>query len=295
MDETNIMSAINKSMDRDDLTSAQAKEITNDLNVLVKDLRQQNLKISSWYGQFELSTSRHSPERINRGTSYTALEDAVDDRNYPWFLYWELAWIVLNAGFQKGQRVLDLGGSSSLFSYYLASKGLNVTTVDLQQKLVDNGNHVGSKMQWELANHKMDMRDLRFDTQFDHITSICVYEHIPMYDRININRRIKELLAPGGRFSITFDYLNPSKFARISSPEDVNAQFVIPSGLSIRGNERFVDNGKRYLLHPFYSPQSVWYYKPLAVARGHFPIGELLRTKTESDYTFGALFLENRI
>ena len=45
--------------------------------------------------------------------------------------------MTMNAEFSKGQKVLDLGGSSSLFSYYLASKGLDVTTVDLQENLVE--------------------------------------------------------------------------------------------------------------------------------------------------------------
>jgi len=67
-----------------------------------------------------------------------------------------------------------LGGSSSLFSYYLASKKLEVTTVDLQKNLVENANQVAQQMGWKLNNFVMDMRNLDFDSQFDHITSICV-------------------------------------------------------------------------------------------------------------------------
>lgn len=47
---------------------------------------------------------------------------------------------------------------------------------------------------------------------------------------------------------MTFDYLNPSRLAAIE------AQFVRPSGLRVRGNARFADNGKRYLLHPAHHP-----------------------------------------
>ena len=88
------------------------------------------------------------------------------------------------------------GGSSSLFSFYLASKGFRVTTVDLQRTLVDNANHVAREMGWDLNNCVMDMKQLRFEDRFDHITSICVYEHIPMFDRVEINKKIRELLGP---------------------------------------------------------------------------------------------------
>lgn len=279
-------------MDLSDLKSAKAREIITELKKLIKSLKDKELKISSWYGRFELTGDKNSSEVINRGYNYEPIEDSVDDKNFPWFLYWEIVWVVLNAEFRKGQNILDLGGSSSLFSYYLASKELQVTTVDLQKQLVENANHVAQQMGWELNNYVMDMRKLDFDSQFDHITSICVYEHIPMYDRVEINKKIKRLLMPSGKFSITFDYRNPSRFAKISTPTDVYEQFVKPSGLRLRGNRNFVDTGHSYLLHPFYHPSSSWKYKIKRIVRGHFKPWEILKSKSSNDYTFGALFQE---
>ena len=89
-------------------------------------------------------------------------------------------------------------------------------------------------MGWNLKNYVMDMRELNFDSRFDHITSICVYEHIPMFERLTINKKIKDLLVEGGKFSITFDYKNPLGSAKINSPKDVYEQFLKPSGLKIR-------------------------------------------------------------
>jgi hypothetical protein len=200
--------------------------------------------------------------------------------------------VTINAEFSDGQRVLDLGGSSSLFSYYLASKGLDVTTVDLQKDLVENANIVAQQMGWKLTNHAMNMRSMAFDSQFDHITSICVYEHIPLYERVEINRTISDLLTPEGRFSITFDYKNPSRFAKINTPLDVCAQFVEPSGLRLRENQAFLDTGQCYLLHPFYHPGTSWKSKLQDVRSGHFSPWEILKTKRSNDYTFGALFQE---
>ncbi len=279
-------------MEPSDLESPEAQEIIRELNELIIALKRRGLKISSWYGCFELTGEKNSPEWLNRGYHYAPVKNAADDINFPWFLYWEIVWVVLNAEFTRGQKVIDLGGSSSLFSYYLASKGIEVTTVELQKELVDNANRVADEMGWKLDNCVQDMRMLDFDTRFDHITSICVYEHIPMYDRVEINRNIKKLLVPGGRFSITFDYRNPSMFARINTPDNVYEQFVKPSGLRLRGNEPFWDTGRSYLLHPFYHPAVSWKEKIRSIKKGHFKPWELFRTRKHNDYTFGALFME---
>jgi hypothetical protein len=137
------------------------------------------------------------------------------------------------------------------------------------------------------------MRRLDLGGSFEHITSVCVYEHIPVSGRIEVSSRIKELLPEGGTFSLTFDYRNPSARARISSPADVEEQIVRPSGLRVRGNPTFQDGGKRYLLHPFYHPRALWSgWKRKGVIDGDFPARDILRLKRKNDYTFGAVFLE---
>ena len=284
---------INKTMDRQDLDLASARKIVSELDALIIQLKENNVKTSSWYGCFDLSGDKNSLEVINRGIDYVPLPNAVDDTHFPWFLYWEIVWLVLHNDFKPGQTVLDMGGSSSLFSYYLASKGLRVTTIDLQESLVENANYTANRMNWNLQNTVMDMRDLSFSEQFDFITSVCVFEHIPMYDRVEINKGIKNIIKPGGNFSITFDYRNPSRDAQINSPQDVSSQFITNSGLSPRGNALFFDNGKNYLLHPFYSDK-VSKYRELAVENGLFNVSDMDIVKTENDYTFGALFLINK-
>ncbi len=282
---------INKTMDRKDLDSPEAMVVIDELNNLIYELRRQNVNISSWYGSFDLNDEPF--ERINRGYEYIPLDGAADDKNFPWFLYWEIVWIVLNNDFVEGQRLLDLGGSSSLFSYYLASKGLDVTTVDLQQELVDNGNVTAEKMNWRLQNYMMDMRALEFDRPFDHITSVCVFEHIPMYDRVQINKKVKELLKEGGHFSITFDYRNPSRLAMINTAQDVHEQFVVPSGLQVRGNT-FHDEDINYLLSPFYFKKRLYRYKLSCIRSGHFMPWEFFKIRTENDYTFASLFMKKQ-
>ena len=278
-------------MDFEDVVTPQAIIIIEELNELIIQLKKQDIKISSWYGCFDLKGNKDSFEYINRGYNYKALENSIDDKNFPWFLYWEIIWLIVNNNYKPGQTLLDLGGSSSLFSYYLASKGLKVTTVDLNKELVENANLTSKKMSWELTNYIKDIKNIHFEEQFDHITSVCVFEHIPMFERVVINEKIHQFLKPEGTFSITFDYKNPSMNARIDSPEDVFEQFVKPSKLNIKGNKTFYDNKKNYLLHPFfYSPLNKK-FKQSGIEAGCFKEEEYNTVKKHNDYTFGSLFL----
>jgi protein-L-isoaspartate O-methyltransferase len=278
-------------MDRADLERPDARAIVGELDELVRWLEGQGLQASSWYGGLG---GAHHPrwESANRGYGYIPLPGTADDSRYPWFLYWEIAWLVINNDFRPGQSLLDLGGSSSLFSFLMASRGLLVTTVDLDGKLVANANRVAAATGWQLENRRMDMRELVLETTFDHVTSVCVFEHVPVSARASVSSRIGGLLRDGGSLSITFDYGNPSRLARISSQRDVEEQLVVPSGLRIRGNADFHDNGKRYLLSPFFHPDA-WRrgWKLSRVVRGQFGVLDLPKVKRHNDYTFGALFL----
>lgn len=287
------MQAINRTMDRADLDAPAAREICDSLDALVRELGERGLRASNWYGALEWPEGGSSWERANRGPAYEPLPGAADDSSFPWFLYWEIAWVALHDDFRPGDRVLDLGGSSSLFSFWLASRGLDVVTVDLQEALVANADEVAAATGWRLRNRRMDIRDMDLSERFDHVTSVCVFEHVPISDRVDITAHIRELLVERGSLSLTFDYANPSRLARIDSPADVEEQFVAPSGLRVRGNRPFEDNGLRYLLHPFHHPlarEEGW--QDLAVERGQFGPAQVDETSRGNQYTFGALFLE---
>jgi 2-polyprenyl-3-methyl-5-hydroxy-6-metoxy-1,4-benzoquinol methylase len=289
---------VNKTMDRADLDSASARRIAGELNALIVDLHNRDLRISSWYGLLEASADVEIIQRLNRGIDYRPLPGAADDDRFPWFRYWEIAWVCQHVDFKPGEMVLDLGGSSSLFSYYLASRGLRVTTIDLNQKLVDNANSVAKALDWDLHNARLDIRDLRrpgsslADKEFDHVTSICVFEHIPATTRVDASVAMAEAVDPGGTVSLTFDYLNPALRARINSPADVRAQFVAPTGLVPRGNPEFLDNGERYLLHPAFHPDAMWSKRVGDVVKRRISPLALIKRKRRNDYTFGSLFLE---
>ena len=280
-------------MDRADLDAPAARVVVDELNDLIENVAARRRRISSWYGGFDLSDDPGSWERVNRGYDYTPLDGAADDGRFPWFLYWEIAWLVTNNRFEAGQRLLDLGGCSSLFSLYMASRGLEVTAIDLNRRLVFNGKRLAAATGWPLRNLRQDIATLDFDETFDHVTSVCVFEHVPVSTRVRAGDQVRRLLRPGGTFSMTFDYRNPSRLAAIDSPDDVEEQFVRPSGLRVRGNERFVDNGKRYLLHPAHHPAAAGSgWQELSIELGHFEPAVARQVSPSNEYTFGALFLE---
>jgi 2-polyprenyl-3-methyl-5-hydroxy-6-metoxy-1,4-benzoquinol methylase len=284
---------LNKTMARDDLQRPDARRVVEELDALIGELAQQGLRASSWYGQLEETPELAEWERANRGYGYEPLPGAADDQRFPWFLYWEIAWLAINNRYCPGDRLLDLGGSSSLFSCYLASKGLDVVTVDLDRRLVERGDEIAAATGWALRNLQMDMAELELEETFDHIASVCVYEHIPVAGRTEVSGRVRDLLRPGGSFSVTFDYLNPSRLARISSPQALRTQIVEPSGLRLRGNRDFCDTGQRYLLHPSHHHAAAEHgWEELTVGSGQLDAVGAAETREENEYTFGALFLE---
>lgn len=285
-------------MDRDDLLSPEGEQFVAQLSQLVQELEDRHLPITSWYGAlfnqgFELSfkgmrsfiwrrfgrTRRIGPTaEINRGAdSYEPVPGIMCDDLHPWFLYWEAFWVTVNGpNICQGARVLDAGGTASLFSFYLASQGLETHSVDLNKRLVAAGDRTARAMGWNLHSHCMDMTNLEFDrAYFDHAYSICVLEHLDADSRQRALREIGRVLKPGGILSLTFDYgapgvnlvdsgANYEPDNLIRTPEDVQRNFFSCPLYEPLGNLPFVDNGKNYLS---------WPYDP------------------SSKYTFGAVFL----
>ncbi|MBN2560969.1 MAG: class I SAM-dependent methyltransferase [Phycisphaerae bacterium] len=305
---------INKTMDRSDLELAECRAVLAELFGLMRRMQTRKARYSSWYGRPAPSWPS-AWEHINRGEDYEPWPGNPDELHVPWFLLWEIAWLVVNTPLRPGGRVLDMGGAGSLFSCYLASRGHEVYAIDLQPELCDQAERTASIMGWRLKARQMDMVDtvdtpssfsvhpssfpvgLAFpDGHFDHVFSVCVFEHLPVSGRIRCNRQVARMLKPGGTASYTFDYANPQSFGQLDTPEDVRRQLIGPSGLGVRGNEVFQDTGKRYLEPPqcFGFGRFARFTARLhALMTGSIRPGRVLDGTTS--YTFGSLFLEKRV
>lgn len=292
----NVLGDINKTMSRSDLLTDEAKPLIRDLNSLISQLYSNGLHMSSWTGS--LPPGRRARLKgliyglmgkpagietragcgLDQRLDYEPLPHVVDDGRIPWFLYWETFWVmkVTKPLLHGNARLLDCGGASSLFACYLASLGLRIHAVDLNKKLVANGEIIAREMGWRMRSYAMNMGNLAFpDECFDHAYSICVFEHLDYEIKQSALAEIARCLKPGGILSITFDYRNPAPgiagYGKDTRPKnqlkdenDIARSFFSNGLFELAGNQRFLDNGESYLVH---------------------------RRFDNTPYTFGAIFL----
>ncbi|MCB0963700.1 MAG: class I SAM-dependent methyltransferase [Acidimicrobiales bacterium] len=288
---------INRTMDRDDLLTVDGRAFVDELDRLNRRLERDRLPVTSWYGRLpnysaKAALRRRAKKLLGRaapheevagwdnrgGVRYEAVPGIETDDLHPWFLYWEAYWVMTHGPSLTGaERVLDAGGTASLFSAYLASIGPEVHSVDLNPVLVEAGEELANRTGWNLHSYAMDMTNLDFpDEHFDHAYSICVFEHLDAGLRHRALNEIARVLKPGGILSITFDYRGKGVFLAgsgfndepanlLQTPDDVYRHFGSCESLTMMGDGSFHDNGKSYLT----------------------PIGD-----TEPAYTFGGLFLQ---
>jgi surface carbohydrate biosynthesis protein len=288
---------INKSMHRGDLLSGSAEITVRDLNSLIRTLHRNGLWMSSWVGTLpqhydhganwfkklartfiaKMPDALVDPierKAIKRGMAqrldYEPLPDAADDQRHPWFLYWEIYWVLryMRPRLKPGAKILDAGGSSSLFTCYLASLGYEVHCVELNANLNANAQRIADKMKWNLFAYDMNLQNLKFaDKSFDHAFSICVFEHLDYPVKKAALAEIARCLNPGGILSITFDYKNPAPGVvgfgkdtrpqnQISNPEDLRRSFLSTEKFELVGNQLFYDSGESYLTHPMFPTKS---------------------------------------
>lgn len=277
------MIIINKTMDRNDLLTEEAKFIIRGIDDLIIKIYSKGLNMTNWFGYMSTDREAESQQGVgidNRGPSYESLPGVADDGRFPWYLYWEIYTVLTNGpALKKGDVVLDAGGTSSLFSSYLASLGAEIHSIDFNDEIIANGNKLSLEMGWNMSSYHMDMRKLDFPTGFfDHAYSICVFEHLDFKVKQLALEEIARCLKPGGILSITFDYKNPAPDVYPQGPdtshenqlktlEDVKRSFLSTQYFELIGNKGFFDNGKTYLVnHKF----------------------------NNHPYTFGAIFLQKR-
>jgi SAM-dependent methyltransferase len=286
--------SISKTMARSDLDRPDCRAVLTELFALMRRMNKCGAKYSSWYGHVDTWPSAW--EHVNRGEDYQPFPGNPDELRIPWFLLWEIAWIVANTPMRPAARVLDMGGAGSLFTCYLAARGCEVHTIDLQAELCTRSEETAKQMGWRMFAKQMDMTRLDYpDAYFDHVFSVCVFEHLPVSGRVECNAEVARVLRPGGTVAYTFDYANPQSFGRIDTPQDVRRQFIEPSGLSLRGGDSFVDTGERYLSAP--QCFGIGRFRQM-MARLHALLsGSVVRSRVLSgrtSYTFGSVFLEKR-
>lgn len=185
--------------------------------------------------------------------------------------FWEYAMMLEYARpCKKEDKILDIGGTGSLLSWYLASKGHEVWTVEPSKECHKNfektkGCFYNSKNITNLCaklEHIAEMGPF-----FDRIYSVCVIEHIAEHARkgrwndywknYKMEKHVREaeesfvrasahLLNPGGILAMTYSYKKQPensgggsyfKCAYFRNEEDVKKRIVEISGLELLDDE----------------------------------------------------------
>ena len=132
-----------------------------------------------------------------------AREHQLEFNSLKWFEY---AYALLYSGHRHGCKVLDVGSAKSVWPYFLASLGYQVTTLDLADE--DYRKSMGQKFKvatrtWDLQQFCPDLT-AGPDGPFDWITNLSVIEHIPNDTQAALN--LARYLKIGGIMSISTDF-----------------------------------------------------------------------------------------
>jgi SAM-dependent methyltransferase len=215
-----------------DLERPDVKTIVSELKELQDTLTSKGLKFTSAGGSFK-SKDYVPAKELNK--------------------MWENAWVLACAAPKPGEVVLDLGGASTIFSFYLALKGCRVYCIDNDwgcHGIIYNAAFVAGKMKWPIKIYDRDLA-LRLPFEgafFDKVFCICVLEHLGSVVRQALMREIRRVLRSGGLAAFTFDYDAGRKDERFDKgirymlKERFLNDVLSPSGLAVAGNQNFLDD-----------------------------------------------------
>ena len=215
----------------EDLERPEIKAVADQISTLKTDLTSCGLRFTNTAGNF---LARQYTPTFEQGK------------------LWEDAWLIHHSRVTPGQRILDVGGASTIFSFYLASIGCRVAVLDNDWAncgTIFNARYVAKRMGWDLAAWDRDVEQpLPFpEERFDRVYSVCVLEHLPSEVRQFLMREIGRVLKPGGIVGLTMDYdearpvLLTDKGLRFAQKAKLERDVIRPSGLTVYGPSSWVD------------------------------------------------------
>ncbi len=217
----------------DDLSSPRIKTIADKIEAVKETLRSKNLRYTSSAGMFIPRTYTPASEKNK---------------------LWENSWILAHSGVRAGDKVLDIGGASTAFMFYLASLGCCVKVIDNDWSccgMIYNTEYVARKMGWDIKVFDRDIAEpIPFtDNSFDRVFSICTLEHLSSSVRRGMMHEVARVLKPGGIAGFTIDYdqhrkvLVVDRGLRFGYRQKLFEEIINPSGLSLYGNDELLDMG----------------------------------------------------
>lgn len=129
---------------------------------------------------------------------------------------YEYIWIIKEIGDVEGKEILDIDAGVSPLPLWFACRGAKVTTIDNSPiiRILSNSNEWNEWgfFDYSLIDKSIDsvhtnIVDFKPSKRFDLIYSVSVIEHISAKERVEILRKVHELLLSRGTFLITLDLI----------------------------------------------------------------------------------------
>jgi SAM-dependent methyltransferase len=124
---------------------------------------------------------------------------------------------------------LDVGCGRGELTMLLRGDFSRVAGCDPSASMLEVGSKVQSK---EIETRKQHGTQLPFNNaQFDFVSAVCVYHHVPLTDRAALTAEVRRVLRPGGVFAIIeHNPYNPITRLIVSrAPVDANAILISPA------------------------------------------------------------------
>jgi len=172
-----------------------------------------------------LKVKKKRKGRMGRCVGRSLIEPAVLES----YKNWDNPWAILNANLQKGLKVMDCGSGRGVLQFYLASKGIDVHSIDIGhnrskifRKIQTHLKKIGinftinpytvhkklnKKYRTRVAFKMESAAELSFaNNTFDRIFCISVIEHMPDPVIAQSIKEMERVLKVGGLLLLTFDY-----------------------------------------------------------------------------------------
>ncbi len=145
--------------------------------------------------EFQRSEVQHLVKEVSEFSAKYNLE-------YNPLKWFEYSYTLLYSGHRHGCRVLDVGSAKSVFPYFLASKGYNVTTIDIANS--DFRDQAGKRFNVTSITEDLRAFNPELESKFDMISNLSVIEHIDADTNTVLN--LAKYLKPGGIMVISTDF-----------------------------------------------------------------------------------------
>ncbi len=158
---------------------------------------------------YELEFPSGWEELFHNRTKLPPSENADCDKYGPfgWLRRLEYSWSLAQVDYKAGSSIIDIGSLETFIPRYLAERGLDVTSIDIDEVGVKYQQGVASKLPKPFRVELQDITGTSYPNEsFDQALMISTVEHIPHDGDCRAMREIHRLLRPNGIIAVTTPY-----------------------------------------------------------------------------------------